>query len=53
MIVTRDVPEAPDLTALIATYKTLVAPIATGRSATITADVTRTRRRPARPHSAT
>ena len=42
MIVTRDVPAAPDLTALLTTYQTLVAPIADRPVGTITADVTRT-----------
>ena len=42
MIVTRDVPKAADETSLIATYKTLIAPIANKVLGTITADLTRT-----------
>lgn len=42
MIVTRDVPKAADLTSLISTYQTLVAPIANRTLGTITADITRT-----------
>jgi len=42
MIVTRDVPKAADLTALISTYQTLVAPIANRQIGFIGADVTRT-----------
>jgi 5'-nucleotidase len=41
MVVTRDVAPAPDLTALIAKYNALVAPIATREVGNITADVTR------------
>jgi 5'-nucleotidase len=42
VIVTRDVPKAPDLTRLIDTFKTLVAPIANKVLGHITTDVTRT-----------
>jgi 5'-nucleotidase len=41
MIVTRDVPKAADQTSIIATYKTLIAPIANKVLGTITADLTR------------
>jgi 5'-nucleotidase len=43
MVVSRDVPKAADESALIATYKTLIAPIANKELGTITADITRTR----------
>ncbi|MEO6142449.1 MAG: bifunctional metallophosphatase/5'-nucleotidase [Dermatophilaceae bacterium] len=42
MIVTRDVAKAADETSLIATYKTLIAPIANKELGTITTDITRT-----------
>jgi len=42
MIVSRDVPKAADETALIATYKTLIAPIANKELGTISADLSRT-----------
>jgi 5'-nucleotidase len=41
VIVTRDVPKAADLSSLIATYKTLVAPIANKQLGTITATLTK------------
>lgn len=42
MIVTRDVKKAADESSIIATYKTLIAPIANRELGKITADVTRT-----------
>jgi 5'-nucleotidase len=42
LVVSRDVPKAADETALIATYKTLIAPIANKELGTITSDITRT-----------
>jgi 5'-nucleotidase len=42
LVVSRDVPKAADETALIATYKTLIAPIANKELGTITTDITRT-----------
>jgi len=42
VVVSRDVAKAADLTALINTYKTLIAPIANKELGTITADLTRT-----------
>jgi 5'-nucleotidase len=42
VIVTRDVPKAADLSSLLATYKTLVVPIANKELGTITTDLTRT-----------
>jgi 5'-nucleotidase len=41
LVVTRDVPKAPDITALIAKYQALVAPIANRVVGNITADVNR------------
>ena len=42
MVVSRDVPKAADESALISTYKTLIAPIANKELGTITTDITRT-----------
>ena len=42
VVVTPDVPKATDLSSLIATYKTLVGPIANKSLGTITTDLTRT-----------
>jgi 5'-nucleotidase len=42
MVVTRDVPKAADESSIIATYKTLIAPIANQVLGNITADLTRT-----------
>jgi 5'-nucleotidase len=42
MVVSRDVAKAADETSLIATYKTLIAPIANKELGRITADITRT-----------
>ncbi len=41
LVVSRDVAKAADLTALISTYKTLIAPIANKQLGTITADITK------------
>jgi 5'-nucleotidase len=42
LVVSRDVAKAADETSLIATYKTLIAPIANKELGTITSDITRT-----------